>query len=97
MPRRVTRFTPEIDARIVAQYAAGVGHGQLSALAKELGIPLKALVHRYQSLRLEADAKRLEEAKRPQFETPADARQRAIFLERMPAWLLRSEAVENPV
>lgn len=83
--RRKAVFNTEQDARILAVYKAGINKGQVTALAKELGIHIRSVSRRAQELiAMDESAKRF----RPGASTRSKLGESEIIRRRMSSFLL---------
>ncbi|MHC1696871.1 MAG: hypothetical protein AB9919_02155 [Geobacteraceae bacterium] len=96
--KKVHHFTSEMDAKILEVYRKGVGHGDTKRLADEFGLHIRVVSHRGHRL---LDAYNVEMGIKTLRSAPKEARppvnQQLLFRHLMPAFLLRNEAVDNPV
>lgn len=96
--KKIHHFTPEMDAEILAVYRKGIGHGDAKRLADKFHMHVRIISHRGHRL---LDAHDVDRVVKQLRNTPAPARPTVdpalLFRHLMPAFLLRNEAVDNPV
>lgn len=96
--KKIHHFTPEMDAEILEVYRKGIGHGDAKRLAEKFDVHVRIISHRGHRL---LDAHNVDRVIKQIRSTPATVRppvdHALLFRHLMPAFLLRNEAVENPV